>query len=64
MVRGVGPPPYFTGKNMLEICMERVRSSPRLDQILKMLSKQSYFGYERTTIQYQIGKHKERALDL
>jgi hypothetical protein len=24
MVRGVGPPPYFTGKNMLRICLERV----------------------------------------
>jgi hypothetical protein len=27
-VRGVGPPPYFTGKNMLRLCLARVRNSP------------------------------------
>jgi len=27
MVRGVGPPPYFTGKNMPTLCVERVRNS-------------------------------------
>jgi hypothetical protein len=28
-VRGVGPPPYFTGKSMLGLCLTRVRTSPR-----------------------------------
>jgi Ca2+/H+ antiporter len=26
-MRGVGPPPKFTGKNMLRVCLERVRTS-------------------------------------
>jgi hypothetical protein len=45
MVRGVGPPPYFTSKNMPVLCSTKVQNSPGLLQTLVMTTlKLSWLG--------------------
>jgi hypothetical protein len=45
LVRGVGPPPYFTGKKILRLCLAKVRIS----------SGTSYGTRSLFTIKLQIG---------